>query len=280
MVPALSSETTLPGEPTAKKRRVEEYGMDDEAGADEEDLSFTVPENKTPRDWEKSFREGRLAYLKLKEDLLTTKGYLIAKDTKLLESHAKIYKFEGLVAQANQETIQAKQEVNRIKEVVNHRDKTINELEHETQNLKLKIVDMTAAHDHLVQTVASSPAERHANVPTYIPTLNDAVRNHKDYPHPHAPRQGLKNYRRFTPTLPYASGNGKVAPGRYGSNANWDLGLCHVHFQTPQICEHGNACEYRHHPLNQHERQYMRFLTRGMDFLSRADEIIMRKTAK
>ncbi|CAN9084405.1 unnamed protein product [Alternaria alternata] len=256
MASALSFDSPTPVAPATKKRRLEEPGADIDAGEqDEERLPFSEPDYKTPKDWQSSYREAKLAYLNAKEDNLTLKGCLIARDKQLL-----------------------RQDATRVREITNQRDKTINELERENQYLKIKLAHEQAVHTHMHRFIASMAPERRPHIPSHIPSLDAAVRDSLDYPHPDAPRKGLKNYRRFQPTLPYTAGNGKVGPQKYGSNAFWDLGLCHDHFHTPNVCQHGVACEYRH-GLTYDERAYIRFLTKGDEFLRRSDEVIMRKTA-
>ena len=185
---------------------------------------------------------------------------------------------DRMLVDKNQKIVQLRQDATRVREITNQRDKTINELECENQYLKIKLAHEQAVHTHLHQFIASMAPERRPHIPSHIPSLDAAVRDSLDYPHPDAPRKGLKNYRRFQPTLPYTAGNGKVGPQKYGSNAFWDLGLCHDHFHTPNVCQHGVACEYRH-GLTYDERAYIRFLTKGDEFLRRSDEVIMRKTA-
>ncbi|CAN9410714.1 unnamed protein product [Alternaria alternata] len=264
MASALSFDTPTPVTPATKKRRLEEPGADIDAGGQhQERLPFSEPDHKTPKDWQSSYREAKLAYLNAKEDTLTLKGCLLAKDTQLVEKDQKLVD---------------KDRCDSRREITNQRDKTINELERENQYLKIKLAHEQAVHTHLHQFIASMAPERRPHIPSHIPSLDAAVRDSLDYPHPDAPRKGLKNYRRFQPTLPYTAGNGKVGPQKYGSNAFWDLGLCHDHFHTPNVCQHGVACEYRH-GLTYDERAYIRFLTKGDEFLRRSDEVIMRKTA-
>ncbi|RYO67329.1 hypothetical protein AA0113_g4684 [Alternaria arborescens] len=272
MASELSFDTPTPVALATKKRRLEEPGADIDAGAqDEERLPFSEPDHKTPKDWQSSYREAKLAYLNAKEANLTLKGCLIAKDTQLVEKDQKL-------VDKDQKIVQLRQDATRVRKITNQRDKTINELERENQYLKIKLAHEQAVHTHLHQFIASMAPERRPHIPSHIPSLDAAVRDSLDYPHPDAPRKGLKNYRRFQPTLPYTAGNGKVGPQKYGSNAFWDLGLCHDHFHTPNVCQHGVACEYRH-GLTYDERAYIRFLTKGDEFLRRSDEVIMRKTA-
>ena len=279
MASALSFDTPTPVTPATKKRRLEEPGADIDAGAqDEERLPFSDPDHKTPKDWQSSYREAKLAYLNAKEDTLTLKGCLLAKDTQLVEKDQKLVDKDRMLVDKNQKIVQLRQDATRVREITNQRDKTINELERENQYLKIKLAHEQAVHTHLHQFIASMAPERRPHTPSHIPSLDAAVRDSLDYPHPDAPRKGLKNYRRFQPTLPYTAGNGKVGPQKYGSNAFWDLGLCHDHFHTPNVCQHGVACEYRH-GLTYDERAYIRFLTKGDEFLRRSDEVIMRKTA-
>ncbi|CAN9097712.1 unnamed protein product [Alternaria alternata] len=272
MASALSFDSPTPVAPATKKRRLEEPGADIDAGEqDEERLPFSEPDYKTHKDWQSSYREAKLAYLNAKEDNLTLKGCLIARDKQLVEKDQKL-------VNKDQKIVQLRQDATRVREITNQRDKTINELERENQYLKIKLAHEQAVHTHMHQFIASMAPERRPHIPSHIPSLDAAVRDSLDYPHPDAPRKGLKNYRRFQPTLPYTAGNGKVGPQKYGSNAFWDLGLCHDHFHTPNVCQHGVACEYRH-GLTYDERAYIRFLTKGDEFLRRSDEVIMRKTA-
>ncbi|KAB2102948.1 hypothetical protein AG0111_0g8996 [Alternaria gaisen] len=272
MASALSFDSPTPVAPATKKRRLEEPGANiDAGGQDEERLPFSEPDYKTPKDWQSSYREAKLVYLNAKEDNLTLKGCLIAKDTQLVEKDQKL-------VDKDQKIVQLRQDATRVREITNQRDKTINELERENQYLKIKLAHEQAVHTHLHQFLTSMAPERRPHIPSHIPSLDAAVRDSLDYPHPDAPRKGLKNYRRFQPTLPYTPGNGKVGPQKYGSNTFWDLGLCHDHFHTPNICQHGVACEYRH-GLTYDERACIRFLTKGDEFLRRSDEVIMRKTA-
>jgi len=269
--PAFSANHALPDTATGKKRRLGEPFTNTDVASQDKDVHAPVePDIKTPRSWEKAYREAKSGYLKLKGDLLTMKEQLLAKDTKLIERDKKLIQHESLILGARQETIQAKQ-------VINQRDQTINDLELEMQNLKTKLADTAAVQSHLHKTIASLPPARRPHVPTHIPSLDPSIRNRNDYAHADAPRKNLKDYRRFKPQLYYPFGNGKVGPGKYGSNGFWDLGLCHVHFQTEHVCEHREKCEYRHRKLTLEEKQYVGFLTKGLEFLRRSDELVMRK---
>jgi hypothetical protein len=280
MASVLSSDDPTPVTLATKKRRLEEPGADIDAdGQGEEQLPFSEPVHKTHRDWESSYREAKSAYLNVKDETLTLKGCLIVKDAQLVEKDQKLVDKDRMLVDKNQKIVQLRQDANRLRDITNQREKTNNELERENQYLKIKLANEQAVRTYLHHFIASMPPERRPHVPSHIPSLDEAIRNCNDYRHPDAPREGLKNFRGFQPTLHYAGGNGKVRPSRYGSNANWDLGLCAVHFQTLNVCEHGAACEFRHHPLTGPERQYIRFLTLGDKFLRHSDEVIMRKTA-
>jgi hypothetical protein len=165
-----------------------------------------------------------------------------------------------------------------LRTMITQRDKTINQLELDKMELMEENFKLKADIRHLEQ-LASRGRRPAPHQPTLAPDPDPKVRNHEEYEHPQAPRENA-TYRYFTHTLPYASGQGKVWPSRYGSNGRWDLGLCQVHFNTPDRCHCGDRCEYRHHPLTLHERIYITELQpSGSRFLDRSDYYLRTKAA-
>ncbi|KAI8937298.1 hypothetical protein NX059_006506 [Plenodomus lindquistii] len=93
----------------------------------------------------------------------------------------------------------------------------------------------------------------------------------RDYPHSDAPRKNIK------PSAEMPIGHGKLWPGKYGSNGNWDLGLCHYHFNTANRCKNRD-CLFRHSSLTHEERQYIETLgNEGRAFLAKSDASLRRK---
>lgn len=78
---------------------------------------------------------------------------------------------------------------------------------------------------------------------------------------------GTENLRKFK------NGDGKVNPSAYGSTLNHDLGLCYTTFKTHFTCEMGVRCPWRHHPLTQIEKDWLRYNGgRGEKFIEEARE--------
>ena len=96
--------------------------------------------------------------------------------------------------------------------------------------------------------------------PLLIASTDPRVRNHPDYPHKEVPRTNrmYKHFQIGKSKVEYRFNQGKIRPKDYGSNRNWDLGLCQEYFETERgyrIPRH--ACEMRHHPLTLDEQRYM-----------------------
>ena len=104
------------------------------------------------------------------------------------------------------------------------------------------------------------------------------IRSRSDYAHKYAPQERSTNLADRRKTRFYPEGTGRATPQRYGSNAQWDLGLCLVHFNTPDMCKHGKACDYRHEALTPNERSYIGSLEpEGPEFLVKSDNMTLYK---
>ncbi|KAH6616420.1 hypothetical protein C7974DRAFT_416555 [Boeremia exigua] len=90
------------------------------------------------------------------------------------------------------------------------------------------------------------------------PTADHPLPTNKTFTHPDAPRQN-KTFEDHEEKFKHRLSQGKVWPYKYGSNNYWDLGLCYTHFCTKNVCKTPN-CEYRHSPLTDEERCYIRRL--------------------
>lgn len=90
--------------------------------------------------------------------------------------------------------------------------------------------------------------------PSYIP--DSILSTTLEYKHPNAPRDN-RMYKGFEPKPNTPNCEGKVKPSKYGSNSNWDLGLCNAHFCSPRNCRNGSGCEWRHLGLSEKEKLYI-----------------------
>jgi len=96
--------------------------------------------------------------------------------------------------------------------------------------------------------------------PLLIAATGRSVRESDDYLHEEAPRTNrmYKHYQIRKSKFEYRRNQGKIRPRDYGSNENWDLGLCKEHFETERGCPIPRpACEMRYHPLTLEEQHYM-----------------------
>jgi len=138
---------------------------------------------------------------------------------------------------------------------------TINDLEQDNNKLRQDLMEFKS-----MQKVAA-PNRRHE--PGLFPHTNHSSAT---YEHTEAPRAN-PTYKHFKSKRVYASGTGKLRPGKYGSNGFWDLGLCFVHFQTNRVCD-DHRCEYRHMSLTSSERLYIKRLEPiGPGFVVHSDEM-------
>lgn len=69
----------------------------------------------------------------------------------------------------------------------------------------------------------------------------------------------MKLYGDFDSKAENPRGEGKLWPQAYGGNANWDLGLCRVHFDKARVCENED-CKYRPDALSFKEQDFIRKL--------------------
>lgn len=148
----------------------------------------------------------------------------------------------------------------------------------ELQKYKIAYRKMVGAGFQLDES--GSAAEPNESVLQASPFERVIDTRDRSYKHLHAPRiPGGKKYNRQIPRLRYEYGNdGRLGPSKYGSNCHWDLGLCFAHFYTGVLCEHGNACEWRHNALTIAERGYILALPGGKEFIDTADKCSMRKS--
>jgi hypothetical protein len=249
--------------------------------------------------YEKSYREAKEAYLKEQEKRLIVQGQLNEKDQVIHALKTKQADRDDAHTKALREASRAhndalnisKDEARRMYQAVlkkegknvelhsklTQRDKSINQLEMDNHDLKAKVSDHKRTIQQLQQKI------RHLRTPlcqpTFVPHPDIKVRSRYNYLHPEAPRENLM-YKHFEESRQYAPGTGKVQPSKYGSGPNWDLGLCHVTFETMAVCE-DDTCEYRHHPLSINERTYMQLLEPdGANFLKRSTVCMRGKASR
>lgn len=116
------------------------------------------------------------------------------------------------------------------------------------------------------------PSVRAPVKPRLAPSADEKVRQRPDYKHENAPRNNdLYGRMQIGTEFEYRRGQGRLRPEEYGSNRNWDLGLCHEHFTKTHGCRiPGRMCPLRHHSLSKGEQTYMGLLgTAGSQALHR-----------
>jgi hypothetical protein len=256
---------------TTKKRKLEDHGV----VKHEDSKDLTAIERL-----KKDVSSAKSAYYKEKEERLIIQSKL--NETEITAQKMKKKHVEAVMELRNDMNRMWDDAVKQEGVVVDLRSKltqskiTINQFEIENHNLKEELKKHKSINRKLVENV-SHPARRRE--PTFVPHPEPQVHSNVNYEHPQAPREN-KVYKRFEETRKYAPGTGKVWPSKYGSSAHWDLGLCRVTFDTPQVCMDG-GCEYRHHPLSVNERTYMMFLApSGPQFLRHSDGCVRGKSPK
>ena len=76
----------------------------------------------------------------------------------------------------------------------------------------------------------------------------------------------------------FKNSDGKLNPGKYGSQPSKDFGLCYDTFWTGYQCAYGQACPWRHEALNAKEEAFIaslgfqKALDRFKDCRSRAQQ--------
>jgi len=166
-----------------------------------------------------------------------------------------------------QETFTAEIENRKLRTRLTQRDITINQLECENNDLRMELCNLKAINRN---GHSQAPVTSSRGGPTCVPDKDPEVHSHKHYPHDQAPREN-RMFGGFQASEHYAPGTGKIWPRKYGSGANWDLGLCRIAFDTDKTCI-DSRCEFRHHLLTANERKYIQLLTPfGPNFLRHID---------
>jgi hypothetical protein len=210
-------------------------------------------------------------FLAVQKELISLKEALNGKDATILKTKHKLWEND---ATSKATLAAAETGLQEHKAKLTQKNKLINQLQIDNTELKTTIRALQAKLSradspmHQNNSTASRPVNTSSN-PTDNAHRPPARSPPRTVPVPLADAQ---------PPRFYPPGTGRLSPAAYGGNANWDLELCQVHFDTPDECKHGRACEYRHAALTALEREYVkRRGGAGRGFLERAAVMTMDK---
>ncbi|KAF2712830.1 hypothetical protein K504DRAFT_464874 [Pleomassaria siparia CBS 279.74] len=71
----------------------------------------------------------------------------------------------------------------------------------------------------------------------------------------------------------FKNGDGRVNPSQYGGTHEYDLGLCFTTFLSTYTCEKRDKCPWRHHPLTEEEKVWVKRLGSCEEFLRKAEAL-------
>ncbi|KAF1830771.1 hypothetical protein BDW02DRAFT_533292 [Decorospora gaudefroyi] len=258
-------DATNPGGDVEEMRRITKLDQPGKVGV-EEKQSWVAKVRRLGQ----NIDELHIARLTMAKQIEELKKEHLNKDNTIVERDLTILSFKDKISRRDKDIFHQQGRIIQ-------RDLKVNEYKQEILDLKernhLLMLDNRTLNE-LAARVVPVPQPRK---PTYVPYPNPAIRNRSDYRHRDAPRRDDR-FKTGRAAPPPRDPRKCTAPGQYGSNAYWDLGLCKMHFMDRAQCPRGDVCEWSHTPLDGNERGYVYMLgERGRQFLTLSDRILYKK---